>query len=110
MMTRLRGPLADSYPAAVALVVFALMPFLLLTAAIFPLALRGLEAHAPAAGPPPVSGGIPGHETAGEPATSPATSAPPDPVPPAAAGLPLRSRVALLFRARGGMSWLRNSE
>lgn len=32
-----RGPLADSYPAAVALVVCALVPFLLLTAAVFPL-------------------------------------------------------------------------
>lgn len=33
----LRGPLAESYPAAVALVVFALVPFLMLTAAILPL-------------------------------------------------------------------------
>jgi MFS family permease len=33
-----RGPLADSYPAAVALVVCALVPFLLLTAAVLPLA------------------------------------------------------------------------
>lgn len=33
-----RGPLASNYPAAVALVVFALVPFLLLTAAMFPLA------------------------------------------------------------------------
>lgn len=32
-----RGPLADSYPAAVALVVLALVPFLMLTAAVFPL-------------------------------------------------------------------------
>ena len=30
-----RGPLAGSYPAAVALVVFALVPFLMLTAAVF---------------------------------------------------------------------------
>jgi MFS family permease len=35
---RLRGPLANSYPAAVALVIFALVPFLALTAAVFPLA------------------------------------------------------------------------
>jgi hypothetical protein len=34
---RFRGPLADSYPAAVALVVFALIPYLALTAAINPL-------------------------------------------------------------------------
>jgi MFS family permease len=33
-----RGRLADSYPGAVALVVLALVPFLLLTAAVFPLA------------------------------------------------------------------------
>jgi MFS family permease len=33
-----RGPLADSYPAAVALVVCALVPFLLLTSAVLPLA------------------------------------------------------------------------
>lgn len=33
-----RGPLADSYPAAVALVVLALVPFLMLTAAVLPLA------------------------------------------------------------------------
>ena len=33
-----RGPLADSYPAAVALVVSALVPFLLLTSAVLPLA------------------------------------------------------------------------
>jgi MFS family permease len=33
-----RGPLASNYPAAVALVVFALVPFLLLTAAMFALA------------------------------------------------------------------------
>ena len=33
-----RGPLADSYPAAVALVVCALVPFLLLTSAALPLA------------------------------------------------------------------------
>jgi len=33
-----RGPLADSYPAAVALVVCALVPFLLLTGAVLPLA------------------------------------------------------------------------
>jgi predicted MFS family arabinose efflux permease len=32
-----RGPLANSYPAAVALVVSALVPFLMLTAAMFPL-------------------------------------------------------------------------
>lgn len=36
-MTRGRGPLADSYPAAVALVVCALVPFLMLSAAVFPL-------------------------------------------------------------------------
>jgi len=35
---RFRGPLAQSYPAAVALVVCALIPFLLVTAGIFPLA------------------------------------------------------------------------
>jgi MFS family permease len=34
---RARGPLADSYPAAVTLVVLALVPFLMLTAAVFPL-------------------------------------------------------------------------
>jgi hypothetical protein len=34
---RRRGPLADSYPAAVALVIFALVPFLMLTAAVLPL-------------------------------------------------------------------------
>jgi MFS family permease len=34
---RVRGPLADSYPAAVALVVCALIPFLCLTAAVFEL-------------------------------------------------------------------------
>ena len=34
---RFRGPLADSYPAAVALVVFALVPYLALTAALTPL-------------------------------------------------------------------------
>lgn len=34
---RFRGPLANSYPAAVALVVFCLVPFLMLTAAVFPL-------------------------------------------------------------------------
>ncbi len=34
---RFRGPLADSYPAAVALVVFALIPYLALTSAITPL-------------------------------------------------------------------------
>ena len=33
-----RGPVADSYPAAVALVVCALVPFLLLTSAVLPLA------------------------------------------------------------------------
>ena len=33
-----RGPLLDSYPAAVALVVCALVPFLLLTVAVLPLA------------------------------------------------------------------------
>ena len=33
-----RGSLADSYPAAVALVVCVLVPFLLLSAAVFPLA------------------------------------------------------------------------
>ncbi len=38
MPDRRRGPLADSYPAAVALVVFALVPFLLLTGAVLPLA------------------------------------------------------------------------
>lgn len=32
-----RGPLADSYPAAVALVILALVPFLMLTAAVLPL-------------------------------------------------------------------------
>jgi MFS family permease len=32
-----RGPLADSYPGAVALVIFALVPFLMLTGALFPL-------------------------------------------------------------------------
>ena len=36
-MARARGPLAGSYPAAVALVIFALVPFLMLTAAVFPL-------------------------------------------------------------------------
>ena len=35
---RFKGPLADSFPAAVALVVCALVPFLLLTAAMLPLA------------------------------------------------------------------------
>jgi MFS family permease len=34
---RLRGPLADSYPAAVALVVFALIPYLVLTSSLTPL-------------------------------------------------------------------------
>jgi MFS family permease len=34
---RFRGPLADSYPAAVALVVFALVPYLALTSALTPL-------------------------------------------------------------------------
>ncbi len=34
---RFRGPLADSYPAAVALVVFALIPYLALTSALTPL-------------------------------------------------------------------------
>ncbi len=33
-----RGPLADSYPGAVGLVVFSLIPYLALTAAVFPLA------------------------------------------------------------------------
>ena len=33
-----RGPLSESYPSAVALVVFSLVPFLMLTAAVFPLA------------------------------------------------------------------------
>lgn len=33
-----RGPLSNSYPGAVALVVFSLIPFLALTAAVFPLA------------------------------------------------------------------------
>jgi MFS family permease len=37
-LTRGRGPLADSYPAAVALVICALVPFLMLSAAVFPLA------------------------------------------------------------------------
>lgn len=37
MLMRRRGPLADSYPAAAALVVLALVPFLMLTAAVFPL-------------------------------------------------------------------------
>ena len=36
-MVRVRGPLAGSYAAAVALVIFALVPFLMLTAAVFPL-------------------------------------------------------------------------
>jgi predicted MFS family arabinose efflux permease len=36
-LARGRGPLADSYPAAVALVVCALVPFLMLSAAVFPL-------------------------------------------------------------------------
>ena len=36
-MKRGRGPLADNYPAAVTLVVCALVPFLMLTAAVFPL-------------------------------------------------------------------------
>lgn len=36
-MTAPRGPLARSYLGAVALVVCALVPFLLLTGAIFPL-------------------------------------------------------------------------
>jgi MFS family permease len=36
-LMRIRGPLADSYPAAVALVVFALIPYLALSAAINPL-------------------------------------------------------------------------
>jgi MFS family permease len=38
MLTRRHGPLTDSYPAAVALVVLALVPFLLLTGAVLPLA------------------------------------------------------------------------
>lgn len=33
-----QGPLADSYKAAAALVVFALVPFLMLSAAVYPLA------------------------------------------------------------------------
>ena len=37
-LARGRGPLADSHPAAVALVVCALVPFLMLSAAVFPLA------------------------------------------------------------------------
>jgi MFS family permease len=37
-LTHLRGPLADSYGAAVALVIFALVPYLALTAAVAPLA------------------------------------------------------------------------
>lgn len=37
MVAARRGPLADSYPGAVALVVLSLVPFLLLTAAVFPL-------------------------------------------------------------------------
>jgi MFS family permease len=36
-MTRLRGPLADSYPAAVALVISALVPYLALSSAMTPL-------------------------------------------------------------------------
>ncbi len=36
-MSRFRGPLADSYPAAVLLVVFALIPYLALSSAINPL-------------------------------------------------------------------------
>jgi hypothetical protein len=35
---RFRGPLADSYPAAVVLVLCALTPYLVLTTAIAPLA------------------------------------------------------------------------
>ncbi len=47
---RARGPLADSYPAAVALVVFSLIPYLALTAGVFPLLpliskSTGLSAH-----------------------------------------------------------------
>jgi MFS family permease len=43
---RLRGPLAGSYPAAVALVVCALVPFLALTAALMPLTkLIGADLH-----------------------------------------------------------------
>jgi hypothetical protein len=38
LLVRFRGPLTGSYSAAVALVVFALVPFLLLTAAMFSLA------------------------------------------------------------------------
>ena len=34
---RIRGPLADSYPAAAALVVFALVPYLVLTSALAPM-------------------------------------------------------------------------
>lgn len=46
-----RGPLADSYPGAVALVVSSLVPYLALTAAVFPLATKigaavGLRPHA----------------------------------------------------------------
>ncbi|MCU1491145.1 MAG: Drug resistance transporter EmrB/QacA subfamily [Acidimicrobiaceae bacterium] len=46
-----QGPFADRYPGAVALVVLALVPFLLLTAAIFPLSSEiakgvGLSPHA----------------------------------------------------------------
>ena len=37
MSLRFKGPLADSYPAAVILVVFALVPYLALTAALTPL-------------------------------------------------------------------------
>lgn len=37
MRERLRGPLADSYPAAVALVICALVPYLALTSALSPL-------------------------------------------------------------------------
>lgn len=36
-LMKFRGPLADSYPAAAALVVFALIPYLALSAALFPL-------------------------------------------------------------------------
>lgn len=45
-VTERRGPLADSYPAAVALVVCALVPFLTLTAALVPLTeLIGKDLH-----------------------------------------------------------------
>lgn len=48
---RFRGPLADSYWSAVALVLFALTPFLVLSSALFPLG-EGEEPalHSPALG------------------------------------------------------------